>query len=143
MANSEDYAEYFIDLSWYEKNNRSFSFVAQTRLCPLHQKKLGAKSGGPTPADFLKAIKGCCSKVEGFFSAHLPIKELILRLFLARGNQPLKLEEIIEGLSEWQNKASPQTLRHLLDNDHYYGLRRVSTSISPQSEESPSAAPTN
>ena len=45
----ETKARYFIDLSWYQKQERSFAMLAATRLCPTSRKKEKSKSSSPPP----------------------------------------------------------------------------------------------
>ncbi len=130
IDNGEENPSYFIDLNWYERSGRSFPLLARACLCPTHRERLTPEDN---PDALLEIIRNCCSKVEGFFNARLTVKELIFRLFLTNGDQPLELEEIAERFGEWKSKVSTQTLRRLLDNDSYYGLRQVSTL--PQSED--------
>ena len=82
---------WFIDLDWFEQNNRSFSALAQSRLCSKCRERL---KGEISAADLLSTIKDCCFKEPGFITGELPILESIFRLFLANGNQPLNLEEL-------------------------------------------------
>ena len=120
---------WFIDLDWYQQNNRSFSALAQGYLCAECRKKLIAE-GKEIPTDELLAtIKDCCSNVPGFITGQLPILESIFRLFLAIGNQPLELEELRKQLSERRGgdsyRTSEEILSRLLKNEPYYGLRPV------------------
>ena len=114
---------YFTDPDWYERNNRSFSALTQTRLCPSCQKKQGTKRFDP-----LVAIEKCCSKKEGFLPPNLPLKESLFRIFLARGNRPLELEEIYNALKEWLTSAedprtvSLEAVQRILENDRFYGF---------------------
>ena len=120
---------WFIDLDWYQQNERSFSVLAQRCLCPKCREQLTTGGGELSPADLVSAIKDCCSKSPGFITDKLPILESIFRLFLANGNQPLDLEELGKQLSEWRGGdtycTSPEILSRLLSNDQYYGLRQV------------------
>ena len=122
---------WFIDLDWYQPNNRSFSFLAGECLCPKCYQKLQVEEGEISAADLLTAIKDCCSKEPGFITGELPILESIFRLFLANGNQPLDLEELGKQLSEWRGgdtyRTSVEMLPRLLESDQYYGLRRVTS----------------
>ncbi len=114
---------WFIDLSWYQQSNRSFLAMAQSCLCSKCREKLKEDASA---ADFVAAIRDCCSKAPGFITRELPVLESIFRLFLANGNQPLDLEELGRQLSEWRGntfRTSPQTLSRLLKSDQYYGLR--------------------
>jgi hypothetical protein len=120
---------WFIDLDWYQFNNRSFLILAQERLCPKCRERLEVEEGEISAADLLIATKDCCSKEPGFITGELPILESIFRLFLANGNQPLDLEELGKQLSEWRGGApyrtSGEVLPRLLESDRYYGLRQV------------------
>ena len=118
---------WFIDLDWYQQNNRSFFSLAQGCLCPKCHERL--KVAEVSAADLLATIKDCCSKTLGFISGKLPILESIFRLFLAGGNQPLDLEELGRQLVQWRGgdtyRASAEVLSRLLRSDQYYGLRQV------------------
>jgi len=118
---------WFIDLDWYQQNNRSFSGLAQGCLCPKCREQL--KGGEVSAADLLATVKDCCSKNPGFISGNLPILESIFRLFLANGNQPLDAEELGSQLAQWRGgdtgRTSAEILSHLLESDQYYGLGQV------------------
>jgi len=120
---------WFIDLDWLQQNNRSFSALAQSCLCPKCHERLKVEKGETPAADFLATIKDCCSKTPGFITYKLPLLESIFRLFLANGNQPLDLEELARQLSEWWDeeayRISAEILFHLLSSDQYYGLCQV------------------
>jgi len=116
---------YFIDLDWYQQQERSFATLAASRLCPTSRKKEKTKS----EAVLLRTIKQCCSKRDGFITPNMPLLEMIFRLLLANGNQPLELGQMQEQLQKWlgdTNNArdlSIPKLKRILDNDRYYGLR--------------------
>jgi len=118
---------WFIDLDWYQQNNRSFFALAQGCLCPECREQM--KVGEISSADLLSTIKNCCSKTPGFITGELPILECVFRLFLANGNQPLNLEELGRQLSDWRGgdtyRTSAEILPRLLESDQYYGLRQV------------------
>jgi len=116
---------WFINLDWYQSNNRSFFTLAQNCLCPKCRQQLKVEEGEIAAADLLKAIKNCCSREPGFITGGLPILESIFRLFLANGNQPLDLEELGEQLSERRGRTSVEMLSRLLGSDRYYGLGQV------------------
>ena len=115
-----------IDLDWHQQSNRSFLALAQGCLCPKCQKRL---KGEISSADYLTAIKDCCSKTPNFITGELPILESVFRLFLANGNQALDLEEMGTQLSEWRGgdtyRTSSEILSRLLSDDQYYGLNQV------------------
>jgi len=115
-----------IDLDWHQQSNRSFLALAQGCLCPKCQERL---KGEISAADYLTAIKDCCSKTPNFITGELPILESVFRLFLANGNQALDLEELGKQLSEWRGgdtyRTSVEILSRLLSSDQYYGLRQI------------------
>ncbi len=123
--NVELQLRYFIDLDWYQQQERSFATLAASRLCPTSRKKEKTKS----EAALLRTIKQCCSKRDGFITPNMPLLEMIFRLLLANGNQPLELGQMQEQLQKWlgdTNNArdlSIPKLKRILDNDRYYGLR--------------------
>ena len=126
ITNEQVGPSWFIDLDWFQQNNRSFSVLAQGCLCPKCQEKL---RGEISAADLVTTIKDCCSKTPGFITGGLPVLESIFRLFLAHSNQPLDLEELGNQLSKWRGgdtyHTSAEILSRLLKNDQYYGLRQV------------------
>ena len=120
---------WFIDLDWYQLNNRSFSTLAQRYLCAKCSERLAVGEGEILADELLAAIKDCCSKEPDFITGGLPILESIFRLFLANGNQPLDLEELGKELSKRRGgdpyRTSVEILSRLLKSDRYYGLRQV------------------
>ena len=122
-------SRWFIDLDWYQLNNRSFSVLAREYLCSKCRRQLKVEEGEISAADLLTAIGGCCSKKQRFITGELPIMGSIFRLFLANGNQPLDLEEMGQQLSEQRGgdtyRTSVEILSRLLQSDRYYGLRRL------------------
>ena len=127
IETGEKQLRYFIDLEWYQRQERSLATLAASRLCPTSRKKEKTKS----EAALLRAIKQCCSKRDGYITPNMPLLEMIFRLFLANGNQPLNLEEIQEQLQKWLGDSSNARdlsvpkLKRILDNDRYYGLKPV------------------
>jgi len=126
IATEQVRPRWFIDLDWFQQNDRSFSALAQSCLCSECRERL---KGEISAADLLTTIKDCCSKAPGFITAELPILECVFRLFLANGNQPLDLEELGRQLSDWRGgdtyRTSAEILSRLLKRDQYYGLSEV------------------
>lgn len=118
---------WFIDLGWYQQNNRSISALARGCLCAKCLKQLSVEEKESTEAELLATIRDCCSHDLEFITGQLPILESIFRLFLANGNQPLTLAELGEQLSEQRGgditRTSEEILSRLLNSDQYYGLR--------------------
>jgi hypothetical protein len=123
----ENQLRYFIDLHWYQRQGRSLATLATSRLCPISRKKEKTKS----EAVLMRVIRQCCSKRDGFVTPNMPLLEMVFRLFLANGNQPLNLEQIQEQLQKWLGDSSNARdlsipkLKRILDNDRYYGLRAI------------------
>ena len=115
---------WFIDSAWYQQNNRSFLTLAEGRLCPKCRDQLGEKGGAEE--ELLANIRDCCSKNTDFITQDMPILESIFRLFLANGNQPLDLEELVEQLSGWRGGdvycPSVEVLSRMLSSDQCYGF---------------------
>ncbi len=120
---------WFIDLDWYQQNNRSLFLIVSSYLCPKCRERVKAKKRNISAADLLSTIKDCCSETPDFITSRLSIMESVFRLFLANGNQPLDLEELGKQLSERRDgdtyRTSSRILSRLLDSDQYYGLRQV------------------
>ncbi len=118
---------WYIDLDWYQRNNRSF-FALVGSLCPKCREQLRASEREISADDLLSTIKDCCSQTPGFITYKIPILESLFRLFLANNNQPLDLEELGEQLNERRGedayRTSTEVLSRLLRNDQYYGLRQ-------------------
>lgn len=125
IDNVEVRLRYFIDLDWYQQQERSFATLAASRLCPTSRKKEKTKS----EAALLRTIKQCCSKRDGFITPNMPLLEMIFRLLLANGNQPLELGQMHEQLQKWLGDTSNARdlsipkLRRILEGDRYYGLK--------------------
>lgn len=120
---------YFIDLTRFNDANRSFNIMLHSRLCSKCQQRTGAKLGRQTPEKLLSMIKGCCSKLANFITPKMPVSEKLFRIFLASGNQPLKVTELAARLaacSEGSFSLSESFLKRLLDNDQYYGFNQYS-----------------
>lgn len=130
ISNSQSEPRWFIDVDWYQPNNRSFSTLAQGRLCPKCWKRLKVDKGEIPAADLLSNIGDCCSKTPDFITGDLPVVESVFRLFLANGNQPLGLEELQRQLGERRGgdiyRTPVEILPRLLASDQYYGIRQFS-----------------
>jgi hypothetical protein len=74
----------------------------------------------------LSTLRKCCSKEDKFLKGNLPLLESIFRLILANGNEPIDLDKIAQRLAELRGSSiDNETLRRLLDNDEFYGLRAL------------------
>jgi hypothetical protein len=139
---------YFIDESWFEKNNRSFRAMSQARMCDSCKELLGSETQERVPSvdsrtgrvvfemrsvpygqNPLTAIRSCCSKRRDYITPETPVVEALFRVFLASGNQPMDVERIREELSTYISMSdrphnySTELLERIIKTDQYYGLR--------------------
>jgi hypothetical protein len=128
LAPEQTLSRWFVDLAWYEQNNRSFLNLAQQGLCAKCVEKLGKKKKKYTQNDVITAVKDCCSKSPEFITSKMPLLESIFRVILANGNEPMNIEEIGKQLTECRGDAysvSTQILTRLLDTDRWYGFKQI------------------
>lgn len=128
IAPEQTQSRWFIDLVWYEQNNRSFFDLAHQSLCTKCTEKLGKKKKKATQNDVLVAIKDCCSQSPEYITSKMPLLESIFRIILANGNQPMDIEEIGKQLTERRGEVysvSTQILTRILSNDRWYGFKQV------------------
>lgn len=141
-------AKFFIDMKWYEDNDRSFRVMAQNRFCTGCQKKIGTEQQERVPvvdnktgrvtfemrnvpygSNPMAVIRTCCSKQRGFISSETPMLEAMFRVFLANGNQPIDAERIHEQLGDWvsyherPHAYAPEVIERVIRSDRFYGLR--------------------
>lgn len=116
---------YFIDFTRFEDENRSFVIMVQSRLCAACQQRGDAELKEETPATLVLKVKDCCSKLPGFITPKMAVSEKLFRIFLASGNQPLTVAELLTRLKACSGGSfslSESALKRLLDNDRYYGF---------------------
>jgi len=122
-------SQWFIDLDWYQQNQRSFTTATRCSLCPDCLRRLEAKGSEVSADELLSAIKGCCSTMSEYITPRLALMESVFRIILANGNHPLGLEELGRQLNERRGggayHASEEMLLRLLESDCYYGLCRA------------------
>jgi hypothetical protein len=143
-----DRRRFFIDLQWYDNNNRSFRVMAQRRFCSSCQKKIGTEQQERVPAvdpktgrvvfemrnvpfgaNPMSVIRTCCSKQRGFITSDTPLLEALFRVFLANGNQPADAERLREQLADWVTYSdrphmyAADLIERVLGNDQTYGMR--------------------
>jgi hypothetical protein len=141
---------YLIDIDWYDQHNLSFNDVAQARMCPQCQARLGEEAEEKYPVADKKTrrvtyeirrvkygsrplaiIRDCCSRRSGFINPDMPVLEAVFRIMLANANQPMPLEHVRDQLREWCPTGRCQwllvpmdMLRRVVERDHHYGLQR-------------------
>lgn len=82
----------------------------------------------PNPAALIEEARRFHELDEEYIRPEMPIKEIVFRTLLARGNQPMGLQELAQELNDrWATPLrplalSPQRLQAALDGDAYYGF---------------------
>jgi len=118
-----------ISTDWLEQHHRSLPNLIRDRLCSKCAAKLKDKKKAEPIETLFSAIQECCGHTPGFVNDRAPILESVFRLFLANGNQPMKIEELGKELNRMRGvdpyRTSPENLRRLLKNDQYYGLQEI------------------
>ena len=117
---------WFIDLGWYEQQNRSFPTLAEHCLCPRCRRKLAA--GKIAPGDILTTVKDCCGKSPSFITARSSLLENLFRILMANGNEPQDLPSLSRKLTERIGgyRIPEKVLSRLLQDERYYGIRKLS-----------------
>ncbi len=122
---SEKEIRYFINLDRIISKNRSFTIIIKGHLCPKCQKKKDAELEKKKPDELIKMIKNCCSNSPDFITSRTPVYEKLFRIFLASGNQPLTVAELVTKLQTYAGASaslSEAALKRLLHSDQNYGF---------------------
>ncbi len=121
---------YHVSLSKLEQLNRSAVHLIAGRLtqeCPSY----GRPAPELDPVPLFQEIREFNADTEDFIRYDMPIKEIIFRTLLARGNNPMPLSELHnELIVRWSNALRPISidetlLRRVLDTDTYYGFAQA------------------
>lgn len=136
--------EYQFSLERLDELNRSpipLLLARLTTACP---------SFGKTPAeirdpsDLVKEIRTHCAGDSEFIQSPMPLQEIVFRMLLLRGGQPMPLSELHAELTgKWSTPIRPITLTvsglaRVLDNDVFYGFAAIPAD-DPEPEEVPDA----
>ncbi len=118
---------YQISVPRLEELNRSAVHLIAGRLneaCPSFGKPLHELNA----TGMIREIREFHADADEFIRYDMPIKEIIFRTLLARGNEPITLGDLHQELTvRWSNALRPITiyeslLRRVLDADTYYGF---------------------
>ena len=121
---------YHVSLSRLEQLNRSAVHLIAGRLtgaCPSY----GSPPSGLDPVALIREIREFHADAEDFIRYDMPIKEIVFRTLLARGNDPMSLMDLHNELTtHWSNALRPisideEHLRRVLDSDNYYGFAQA------------------
>lgn len=121
--------KFYIDFSWWEKQNKDIRILMRELLCPECNKALSETPDtqmldliDPETAEVTKvdavweAIRACCSLKPDYITADTPLVESIFRVLVANGNKPLSILELHERI----DKQPPETILRLLTKGQIY-----------------------
>ena len=121
---------YHISLARMDQLSRSAVHLVAGRLtesCPSYDKPAHEL----TVSGLIREIREFHSDSDDFIRYDMPIKEIVFRTLLARGNEPMKLGNLHQELTgRWSNALRPisideSLLRRVLETDTYYGFAEV------------------
>ena len=130
---------YHIDVEQYDRDNASLEFTIWQRLCWDGSCRLCKGRSGPKPIMPVKmrnskslwaAIKHC-GKQDSYILANMSVTEVVFRILLRNGNEPMRLSEIIDEIVvAWEEvivfkTITPGALQQMLDSGNEYRIRRT------------------
>ncbi len=119
-----------VSLARLEQLHRSAVHLISGRLtpdCPSFGKQIHEMDAG----ELIREIQEFHEDAEDFIVYNMPIKEIVFRTLLARGNQAMPLSDLHRELTgRWSNALRPisieeSLLRRVLETDTYYGFAQV------------------
>ena len=135
VVNEEEHdlsnVSYVIDPSLVESQGRLIGTLLQDRhslSCPSRTDKRKAPISNEKQ---IKMISKCCGSKDDFIKFGFPLKEIVFRLLLQKGNKPIGLESLHWDITEeWARPTNPmtisiQSLKRTLDEESSYGFREV------------------
>lgn len=124
-----------IDFDWWKKHDRDWRVYLRSFLCEKHQALfekmendevidwVDPQTAQVTQVDgLLHILTTHCAKQEGFLTNRMALVDLVFRLLLSNGNQPMTPEE----LGKILNRPPTTILRTLSGFRVYKGIRPVS-----------------
>ncbi len=122
-------AKYQINFHRLVELKRSATFMLASRLDADTTANYGEKQGKMDLKKMMKEIADRYGDDEKeFIQAELPIQEIVFRLLLVRGNEPISLQELQKDLNDrWSTPVRPINitltgLKRIMDADTYYGF---------------------
>ena len=132
--------EYQLSLERLEELNRAPIPLLLARLntaCPSFGKTPAEISN---PADLVKEIQRHCADDTEFIQSAMPLQEIVFRMLLLQGGEPVALGELHTDLTEkWSSAMRPITisvdgLARVLNSDEFYGFIAIPVE-EPEPEE--------
>ena len=134
--------EYRFSLERLEELNRSPIPLLLARLntaCPSFGKTSAEIADA---SDLVSEIRTHCAGDTEFIQSAMPLQEIVFRMLLLQGGEPMPLSELHNELTEtWSTAIRPITLTEnglarVLDNDIFYGFATIPVD-EPESEDIP------
>lgn len=135
---------YRVEPEWYLRTGLSFDFAVRQRISndaaaaiedggarrPVREagKVTFQRGGGKDYAnDPMAVIQDYCADSAEYRDPALPLKEIMFRLLLLRGNEPMNVEEFYEAVLDWVKTGdgrviTPEVIQRLLAADQDYGF---------------------
>ena len=132
---SSDYSppgsgRYQVSLPRLEQLRRSAVHLISGRLtpaCPSYGRPLQEMEAG----ELIRELQAFHADEEDFIRYDMPIKEIVFRTLMTKGNQPMTLADLHHELTgRWSNALRPisideSMLWRVLETDTYYGFAQV------------------
>ena len=134
--------EYRFSLERLEELNRSpipLLLARLTTACPSFGKTPAEIAD---PSDLVKEIRAHCAGDSEFIQSPMPLQEIVFRMLLLQGGEPVPLSELHAELTEkWSTPIRPISLTasglaRVLDSDVFYGFAAIPVE-EPETEEVP------
>ena len=140
---------YRIDPSVQENGGRSFLFMLKQRMSPESLKRLGEQPEKQVPVedgasgrvrfrrqksdttnDPISLIQQYSANTPNYNDPRLPLKEVLFRILLARGNEPKTVAQLYQDVKDWVGIGDTRAISHrsiarILEYDDFYGFFRV------------------
>ncbi len=119
---------YYISFARVAAFGRSAVAVLAARRVPMSPSMVQEDHELTDPQALVEEIAEFGPQEEDFIRSDMPIKEIVFRMLLARGNRPAPLWELHEELTgKWSTSLRPinvteSGLAKILDQDNYYGF---------------------
>ena len=127
----EENPSYHVSFDRLDRLNRSAITLLAARRPAMVPSMLKEDNELDNPQEILSEIAEYSASDEEFIDSGMPLQEIIFRMLLARGNEPMALNELHDELTQrWSTPVRPinltlRTLERILDSDDYYGFARV------------------
>ena len=121
---------YHVSLARLEQLNRSAVHLIAGRLtesCPSFERPAHELNA----SELIREIRQFHGDSDEYIRFDMPIKEIVFRTLISRGNEPMALSDLHRELTgRWSNALRPisieeSLLRRVLETDTYYGFAEV------------------